>query len=60
MDFYPGGRAFELLTFAGIALTLPRTASQKEMYELDLVSRDPPPRSGGAFSHSWGSSSSGH
>lgn len=58
-EFYSGGWAFELLTFAGIALILPQTASQKVMYELGLVRRDPPPRSGGTFPHSWGCSSLG-
>lgn len=54
MEFYSGGWAFELLTFAGIALILPQTASQKVTYELGLVREGPTSKVWGHFPHSWG------
>lgn len=44
MEFYSGGWAVRLLTFARVALILPPIANQKEMDELDLTGRDPLPR----------------
>jgi len=60
MEFYSGGWTVKPLIFAGIALILPKTFSQK-CYELDLTGRDPSQGMGlGAFSPSQGCSSSGH